>query len=947
MPRSLLKFSLVVLALSVLVSCGGPPKQPEPPEKTSGMEVAKGTTTTDMPEEGAEPTAPPRPLTIDEYIEKMMREGNAAPPPPANPPMTEPETPAEPGATAKEIPEGKYPAPEEPAAEPETPAAPESVDEQRLRERAEQKRLELQAQDYLVRYYIDQARRQYQDLDYEQARITILRALELQPENADAIQLHNAILAAQGKRGGEMLNAKEELAREARVRAEAARTKASFYMNQGRTAFQEERYADSIDSFENVLTIIEQSPYAIDWGTMKDEAEQYLFQAREKLAQAETAAAREAAASALETVREQELRQARERRAKIDDLLSQGLQAYEDERYEIAENLAEQVLDLEPTNARAKELLEQAVRARHRQTSEELLRITKERFREWRLDIQKTTVPWSSRPLQWPSQREWDRTTRRAERTSDFGAGAALSPEDQALKNRLSEETITFDFTDATIPQALEFIRTLKGINIVIDDEIKSDLEAAPVTLQVSNLELDSALNLLLQYAGPDYTYTFKNGVVFVTNKEGARGKPVLKVHPVGDLTIRLTNFIAPNLILKPAGSEISEDQPLFGRAEEGEQLLGGGAEELMDLITQNIDPESWESGNYTINVSGTDNLVVNHTPEMQMKVANFLNDLRRFAGLVVTIETRFLEVNDDFLQDIGVDIRGLGGEKGPLVNLDDVTNGLEDNASAGLDNTGGSNPAPAASNPSAGVFFNNGGDGDYRGRTENIFDQALGSVLSNVGGAAIQFTYLDDTDVSLILRAVQKSRHARLLQAPSLTVYNTQRANITLVNQLSFIQDFDVEVAQTAFIADPMVSIIQDGLTLDVRPTISHDRKYVTLELQPTIATLLRPIPTFQTNLGALSTPVTMQLPETSIQKSQTTVRVPDGGSLVIGGLKNISFVDMQTEVPFLAKIPILNFFFSRRGSSKEVKNLMVIVTARITDLQEEEARFRSPYAR
>ncbi len=193
----------------------------------------------------------------------------------------------------------------------------------------------------------------------------------------------------------------------------------------------------------------------------------------------------------------------------------------------------------------------------------------------------------------------------------------------------------------------------------------------------------------------------------------------------------------------------------------------------------------------------------------------------------------------------------------------------------------------------------------------------------------------------------MEKSSHARFLQAPNLTVYNTQRANITLVNQLSFIQDFDVEVAQTAFIADPIVGIIQDGLTLDVRPTISHDRKYITLQLQPTVATLLRPIPTFQTSLGALTTPVTIQLPEMVIQKSQTTVRIPDGGSLVIGGLKNISLVDLQSEVPFLAEIPILGFFFSRKATSNEVENLMIIVTARITDLVEEEERFRSPYVR
>jgi hypothetical protein len=36
--------------------------------------------------------------------------------------------------------------------------------------------------------------------------------------------------------------------------------------------------------------------------------------------------------------------------------------------------------------------------------------------------------------------------------------------------------------------------------------------------------------------------------------------------------------------------------------------------------------------------------------------------------------------------------------------------------------------------------------------------------------------------------------------------------------NQLTYIQDFDVEVAQTAFIADPIVGIVQDGIVLDAQ---------------------------------------------------------------------------------------------------------------------------------
>jgi hypothetical protein len=44
------------------------------------------------------------------------------------------------------------------------------------------------------------------------------------------------------------------------------------------------------------------------------------------------------------------------------------------------------------------------------------------------------------------------------------------------------------------------------------------------------------------------------------------------------------------------------------------------------------------------------------------------------------------------------------------------------------------------------------------------------------------------------------------------------QSVYIANVNQISFVQDFDVEVAQTSFIADPVIGVIQDGLTLNFR---------------------------------------------------------------------------------------------------------------------------------
>ncbi|MGE0190845.1 MAG: hypothetical protein AB7T63_02280, partial [Planctomycetota bacterium] len=43
-------------------------------------------------------------------------------------------------------------------------------------------------------------------------------------------------------------------------------------------------------------------------------------------------------------------------------------------------------------------------------------------------------------------------------------------------------------------------------------------------------------------------------------------------------------------------------------------------------------------------------------------------------------------------------------------------------------------------------------------------------------------------------------------------------RVNFTTLRQTSYIQDFDVEVAATSFIADPVVGVLQEGECLDVK---------------------------------------------------------------------------------------------------------------------------------
>ena len=149
-------------------------------------------------------------------------------------------------------------------------------------------------------------------------------------------------------------------------------------------------------------------------------------------------------------------------------------------------------------------------------------------------------------------------------------------------------------------------------------------------------------------------------------------------------------------------------------------------------------------------------------------------------------------------------------------------------------------------------------------------------------------------------------------------------------------VDSFDLDIVDgEQSIADPKVDVIQDGNDLDVRPTIAHDRKHVMLSLQPTVAVLERPIPTFTTSLAGATLPVTLQLPTLTVRSFATTASVPDGGSVLIGGLRQVLEKERTAKSSIFGDIPLRGFLFKQEGVVDENESLAVLVTATITDVQ------------
>jgi type II secretory pathway component GspD/PulD (secretin) len=71
-----------------------------------------------------------------------------------------------------------------------------------------------------------------------------------------------------------------------------------------------------------------------------------------------------------------------------------------------------------------------------------------------------------------------------------------------------------------------------------------------------------------------------------------------------------------------------------------------------------------------------------------------------------------------------------------------------------------------------------------------------------------------------------------------------------------------------------------------------------------------------------------------------RTTVTVPDQGTILMGGQRLITESEVETGVPVLSKIPIINRFFTNRIESREEQTLLILIKPTILIQNEEEQR-------
>lgn len=161
---------------------------------------------------------------------------------------------------------------------------------------------------------------------------------------------------------------------------------------------------------------------------------------------------------------------------------------------------------------------------------------------------------------------------------------------------------------------------------------------------------------------------------------------------------------------------------------------------------------------------------------------------------------------------------------------------------------------------------------------------------------------------------------NGKVLARPNVTVFDGRKATILMGDKVpvftssSDSTDSDSSTTMT-------VEYKEVGVKLEVLPRINEmDKQTITLVIKPSVSTISQWVESGNN-----------KAPQISERSAETTVRVKNGETILIGGLLKNEEIKSIKQIPFLSKIPILCELFKSRSTEKKDTEVVIAITPKI----------------
>lgn len=858
----------------------------------------------------------------------------------------------------------------------ETPKKPEEI----LRELEKEILEKEEASKFLSDKYYELAKELYQSRELENARSALLKSLEYNPHNEKAKALLEDIKLELGEvTTGDIGTIARSETERIFAQIQAARFEVTKLYEEAVQDFKNRRYQEAKLKFKRVIETLKWFPYELKLQNIEKKSKEYLNQIDKELKKEKFIESKKMHEQAIKEAKSIEEKEKAYTQKQLQQLVKEALYHLRAKNFIKARELVKQAQEIVPFNKKLQQLAAKIDEAEYIYKEKRLASLEEEEETKRKiLEESKTIIP--PEEFNFPPQEIWSEIKKR-------------KPDVPIIQAK--EETIFHREVLTNLRKLRVEAYSISNLADVIN-QLRIQAEEQGIRINFNYVGKNKPEEIRIPGKTEIYTFSGGTGEEFITELKKVFTNLIIKIVPGGvlfldktseiikeEFTTKLYNIrdiIAPiNSLsktprIKPRGTttetEEFEVEPLPGV--DPMELAKLIAKEIKEFLTTEegaFDPQNPDDPKFKqfINIDNAQNLgVISITApeEAHLIVREILKNIRNYSSILVSVETRFLLVTEDFIQDIGIDMRGLNAddfEKAILLSSfpnppftffsRDVARIVPTSPGQPL------LPPEIKKEPSAGVFRESH---DLRARLENIMadDHVVRTLFRNIlepaGGLTLQYTLLGNTQVRAILRAVERDRRVKTLLGQNIIAHNGERVYFRNINKLRYI----AKITDSGAIGQPMLTIdpdeTVDGVFLDVRPVVDNDRKYIRLELEPQVVSLIPPPPDIKKIEFVAATTTTVagqapseaggvikrfiETPEREFQELKTSIVIPDGGTVLLGGLTGRVEGTAREEVPVLSRIPIVGTLFSRKIKGYQRRILIILVTAKIIVPEENE---------
>jgi MSHA biogenesis protein MshL len=203
----------------------------------------------------------------------------------------------------------------------------------------------------------------------------------------------------------------------------------------------------------------------------------------------------------------------------------------------------------------------------------------------------------------------------------------------------------------------------------------------------------------------------------------------------------------------------------------------------------------------------------------------------------------------------------------------------------------------------------------------------AASLVTGTTAPGAVFGLALQTTDFAALLTFLETQGTVNVLSSPRVAAINNQKA-VLKVGQDDF---FVTNVSATATtsgagtVTTPTITVqpFFSGVALDVTPQID-DNSNIILHIHPQVSRVVEQNKTV--DLGTLGI-FKLPLASSSVNETDTIVRVQDGNIVAIGGLMRQESLSIDSQVPGLGDVPGLGLLFQQRNRRNTKSEIVILL--------------------